>query len=123
MAETLFQWPAGVFGNDTRTTGNVRNAGYYVALAKELVEETRQETRQRLLTDVPGADATPPGRCANCKFGRLPDGGYCTCATGRDLERVEQSKKTKRQTGNRPEGRSMRRQWKRIEHGLHSQTA
>lgn len=33
--------------------------------------------------------AEPSGRCPACKFGRLPNGDYCACSTGRDLRRAE----------------------------------
>jgi hypothetical protein len=54
-----------------------------------------EDGREVTLTDVKSVMVAqehrivaPSERCPICKFGRVDD-GYCTCALGRDLKRVE----------------------------------
>jgi hypothetical protein len=70
--------------------------GYYVHLAKEVVNaailEARRSTRR---TAEPVAE--PPrdakGRCVRCAgVGKLKDGAYCECQMGRDLAKAERPK-------------------------------
>jgi hypothetical protein len=88
--------------------------GHYVALAKELVEAAPPAGPfLQQLIDRAAANAPPEperderGRCKLCSGpGRLADGAFCTCAIGRDLERLERraaqaqvTKKTPAATG------------------------
>ena len=54
--------------------------------ADQLVEALRSH-----LEELPQTAAVP-ARCTLCQFGRIGEIGYCTCALGRDLKRIEASK-------------------------------
>lgn len=79
--------------DQAQTTGNhfSNPGGYYVALAKQLVRATRDQTLASLRRPHAQAEQAEPvrnqyGRCQVCGGpGVLPSGGFCTCQTGRDL--------------------------------------
>jgi hypothetical protein len=86
-----------------KTTGKhlTNPSGYYVLLAKELVRATNKGLRDAMTEPLrraaEAAPSEPPrdtkGRCAKCGGpGLFPDGRFCGCQTGRDLERLSRRK-------------------------------
>jgi hypothetical protein len=77
--------------------------GYYTQLAKQLRFDTVAaalssafDPLQSVAAAVPEPERGQHGRCAACRGpGKFPDGKFCSCALGRDLERQERRQTTK----------------------------
>ena len=92
----------------TTAPAGVRNPyGYYTQLAKELRHAAVAASLSAAFDPLRSASAAPPepprndkGRCAPCNgLGRMPDGAFCTCTMGRDLEAQARREVTKKPPG------------------------